>query len=340
MIVSACFVSDLCNVRGGTFAMEQNWSGIFNRDFRAEWNALENGDHCSSPLKRTGDSVVYKLVRVESDGTLVPATDDDVMEVEHMLQDAGKDAPFIECKAKTQDYMADPGLFFPGKSDIHRLDESQLTGSSTASSQKRNARLQEKEKQEDQANSENLNIPVIASSSARLHTGMPGLDQLTIRQLQEAFRVVFGRPTSVKDKRWLRQRLSIMAQKGNSGEANSPPPPAGQSTLAYDTRARNQAKRQRKPTRRFIEESDNKPLGRKFQFSPCGGALVRRRWAPWEVSRLIDGVSKYGAGRWSQIRRLSFPSSCRSSVDLKDKWRNLLRASCFRERPGTRVGRS
>lgn len=35
------------------------------------------------------------------------------------------------------------------------------------------------------------------------------LENLTIRELQEAFRVTFGRPTSVKDKQWLRRRLSI-----------------------------------------------------------------------------------------------------------------------------------
>jgi len=39
-------------------------------------------------------------------------------------------------------------------------------------------------------------------------------------------------------------------------------------------------------------------------------------------------VARYGAGRWSEIRRVAFASySYRTSVDLKDKWRNLIRAS-------------
>ncbi|TKY64285.1 Telomere repeat-binding protein 6 [Spatholobus suberectus] len=53
-----------------------------------------------------------------------------------------------------------------------------------------------------------------------------------------------------------------------------------------------------------------------------------RAWTLVEVIKLVEGVSRCGAGRWSEIKRLSFSSySYRTSVDLKDKWRNLLKAS-------------
>lgn len=53
-----------------------------------------------------------------------------------------------------------------------------------------------------------------------------------------------------------------------------------------------------------------------------------RAWTLVEVMKLVEGVSRCGAGRWSEIKRLSFSSySHRTSVDLKDKWRNLLKAS-------------
>uniref|UniRef100_A0A7N0T2I9 Uncharacterized protein n=1 Tax=Kalanchoe fedtschenkoi TaxID=63787 RepID=A0A7N0T2I9_KALFE len=53
-----------------------------------------------------------------------------------------------------------------------------------------------------------------------------------------------------------------------------------------------------------------------------------RAWTLSEVMKLVEGVSRYGAGKWSEIKRYSFTSyPHRSSVDLKDKWRNLLRAS-------------
>ncbi|XP_062221822.1 uncharacterized protein LOC133921098 [Phragmites australis] len=53
-----------------------------------------------------------------------------------------------------------------------------------------------------------------------------------------------------------------------------------------------------------------------------------RAWTLCEVMKLVDGVARFGAGKWSEIRKLAFASySYRTSVDLKDKWRNLIRAS-------------
>uniref|UniRef100_A0A5B6ZKH8 Uncharacterized protein n=1 Tax=Davidia involucrata TaxID=16924 RepID=A0A5B6ZKH8_DAVIN len=61
------------------------------------------------------------------------------------------------------------------------------------------------------------------------------------------------------------------------------------------------------------------------------GGMRRKHHRPWtlsEVVKLVEGVATHGAGRWSEIKRLAFASySYRTSVDLKDKWRNLLRAS-------------
>ncbi|KAF5787962.1 putative transcription factor MYB-HB-like family [Helianthus annuus] len=61
------------------------------------------------------------------------------------------------------------------------------------------------------------------------------------------------------------------------------------------------------------------------------GGMRRKHHRPWtlsEVVKLVEGVSRHGAGRWSEIKRIAFATcSHRTSVDLKDKWRNLLRAS-------------
>ncbi|CAH2037159.1 unnamed protein product [Thlaspi arvense] len=63
-----------------------------------------------------------------------------------------------------------------------------------------------------------------------------------------------------------------------------------------------------------------------------------RAWTVSEVIKLVEGVSKYGVGKWSEIKRLSFSSfAYRTSVDLKDKWRNLLKAS-FSQNPSKRMG--
>ncbi|XP_076881196.1 uncharacterized protein LOC143529256 isoform X2 [Bidens hawaiensis] len=61
------------------------------------------------------------------------------------------------------------------------------------------------------------------------------------------------------------------------------------------------------------------------------GGMRRKHHRPWtlsEVVKLVEGVSRHGAGRWSEIKRIAFANcSHRTSVDLMDKWRNLLRAS-------------
>nr|GMD17601.1 Telomere repeat-binding protein [Ipomoea batatas] len=61
-------------------------------------------------------------------------------------------------------------------------------------------------------------------------------------------------------------------------------------------------------------------------------------WSLTEVMNLVQGVSKYGVGRWIQIKRLFFRSSPhRTPADLKDKWRNLLSASCGRSQKRRQV---
>lgn len=54
--------------------------------------------------------------------------------------------------------------------------------------------------------------------------------------------------------------------------------------------------------------------------TPKGG-MRRKHHRPWtlnEVIKLVEGVSRYGVGRWSEIKRLAF-ANCpyRTSVDLK-----------------------
>ena len=49
----------------------------------------------------------------------------------------------------------------------------------------------------------------------------------------------------------------------------------------------------------------------------------RHPWTIQEVSWLKKGVQKFGAGKWQEIL-LSYPfPAYRTSIDLKDKWRNL-----------------
>nr|XP_029119398.1 uncharacterized protein LOC105041815 isoform X6 [Elaeis guineensis] len=526
------------------------------------------------------DPVVYQLVRVEGDGRLVPATDDEVMEVEHLLEEDKSGLASDEATKYFDGCVSNEGL--PSKtSDFEGLSQAK---NAEVDSQELNARLEyievmlQKVKQEERLrlSSESLNhctkcmdanhqtldgcngtqackhklqpentsmetapssMALNGSQSVQLegaetHSGpaneavissstvsgtctssMPDfsilkgeicLDNLSIRELQEAFRATFGRQTSVKDKLWLKRRITMgltnscdvpttsfvikdhkivlkevkeepsKLQKSKT-EAGSLPSDQvtdptdgnfhnlptsltnqtedqqvsgkrlGKPLSEYDEKNEDlqmeqfASKRVRKPTRRYIEElsefetrecsarllSSVKNSGHgqsspKSQIRPvhdigsCGTSFstrldslggfgiqvpyvsrvrrgrprknfvslmlqnfvderekrdaetiygddehdlgleefdaagdnvdgnadtepaskggVRRKhhraWTLGEVLKLVEGVARYGAGRWSEIRRLAFASySYRTSVDLKDKWRNLLRAS-------------
>ncbi|XP_023518018.1 uncharacterized protein LOC111781580 isoform X1 [Cucurbita pepo subsp. pepo] len=55
----------------------------------------------------------------------------------------------------------------------------------------------------------------------------------------------------------------------------------------------------------------------------------QKMWTLTEVMQLVDGIAEYGTGRWTHIKRHLFAHSPhRTPIDLRDKWRNLLRASC------------
>lgn len=56
-----------------------------------------------------------------------------------------------------------------------------------------------------------------------------------------------------------------------------------------------------------------------------GRRRVSRKWTQEEVTSLVEGVRLYGAGHWKQIWK-SYRFDGRTPVDLKDKWRNILRS--------------
>ena len=75
---------------------------------------------------------------------------------------------------------------------------------------------------------------------------------------------------------------------------------------------------------------------RKLLTSPDGFAKKSKQHNPWaleEAEALVEGVARCGGGRWADIKKLNYPAIAhRTAVDLKDKWRNLLRIATL---PGT-----
>ncbi|XVE96640.1 hypothetical protein REPUB_Repub02eG0240100 [Reevesia pubescens] len=75
-------------------------------------------------------------------------------------------------------------------------------------------------------------------------------------------------------------------------------------------------------------ESEEERKKTKRSKTACDRRKHQRMWTLTEVIKLVDGIAQYGVGRWTDIKRLLFASSAyRTPVDLRDKWRNLLRSS-------------
>ncbi|KAG2332620.1 hypothetical protein Bca52824_003800 [Brassica carinata] len=65
----------------------------------------------------------------------------------------------------------------------------------------------------------------------------------------------------------------------------------------------------------------------------------QRMWTIDEVVKLLDGISHFGLGKWTDIKNFFFHSaSHRTPVDIRDKWRNLLKASYSNKHNGDEEG--
>ncbi|XP_076885754.1 uncharacterized protein LOC143535359 [Bidens hawaiensis] len=508
---------------------------------------------------RIADPVVYKLARVVGDGIYIPATDDEVMKAEDLI-DHKNSLQYVLDNSHTavctsnddtfdQDFLEDILKFEDPSSQGEKSDA--VVVDTTVDLGKLNPQFEEATQSEstpvDQYG-EPDNVPGSAESEPSSSTvsdswkpdfsklkGEISLDNLSVKELQTTFKATFGRETSVKDKQWLKRRISMglssscdasvttfdiknhkvkkkekiehdnnkdenrhkgsfTGLKGRNTSRDNKTPVVQTQTMEYhfsgsrksvksDARKRHIAfevdnqgnKRVRKPTRRYIEEvsesdtrefsgrpvssvrsSGNGPRTRVrsihniqpvrrplvtrqdslggsgveipyvsrirrgrprenfmalMKFQPYGmgraarlvkkardpqsdndienqelkatpttgwpqklehgeneqyseqsadlnnnsdeghvdlyadidsneniltvptakGGMRRKHHRPWtlsEVVKLVEGVSRHGAGRWSKIKRIAFANcSHRTSVDLKDKWRNLLRAS-------------
>ncbi|XP_066332635.1 uncharacterized protein [Miscanthus floridulus] len=212
--------------------------------------------------KGTSDPVVYQLVRVEGDGTLVPATEDDVLQF---------DLPPIEDVGHVEEFFNNDCMLLK-KPDLE--DGSSKLETLEVHTQKLGADLEDKEP---------LVEPKGIQTAVEMILANDGDKGNHLREAPEV-------------------PLKVSSEKGHIEAVDS----KGVRNLqgkVYSAVAKPKIKR---------------GLTRKHH----------RAWTLCEVVKLVDGVARFGAGKWSEIRKLSFASySYRTSVDLKDKWRNLIRAT-------------
>ncbi|XP_073012026.1 uncharacterized protein [Typha latifolia] len=227
----------------------------------AEVNGKKNSRESEIGNNCVSDPVVYQLVRVEGDGTLVPATEDEVMQFEHLLEDEKTEIPSVEGLAQSENAEVEPRKLDSRLEYIEVISEKvkqeerlllsceSLDVNANSLGGKSSHCPNTEESQNDMIHSENPSIEAAPNSAAlngnpsgeientvrcsgptndavnsnsslpktctsskpdfSLIEGEVCLDNLTIRELQEAFRATFGRQTSVKDKLWLKRRIAM-----------------------------------------------------------------------------------------------------------------------------------
>ncbi|KAG5248754.1 myb family transcription factor [Salix suchowensis] len=191
---------------------------------------IHNSTSLSSP-KQISDPVVYKLVRLEGDGRIVPATDDELIEVESLLIDEKCEMHVVADPGQTVGCISNEGSS-TGIAQLESLEGLLQSRNKEAGSDKLNARLEEtvpslapslSESHFNQSGSagecfHSSDNPVAAGSTLSAVTTKPDfsklkgeicLDNLSIKELHETFKATFGRETTVKDKQWLKRRISM-----------------------------------------------------------------------------------------------------------------------------------
>ncbi|XVF25200.1 hypothetical protein REPUB_Repub13aG0192800 [Reevesia pubescens] len=201
-------------------------------DGKFEETGLEKSNLVLSSPKHVADPVVYKLVRVEGDGRLVPATDDELMEVEGLLENEKRETHIVADTGQALGCFSNElsSTAMPQLESSEGLSQSENTEADT---KKLSARLEETVPSGAQSLSDDhvtqsgsvgerskpLDGPIEGgSTSAGCISSKPDfsklkgemcLDNLSIKELHEVFKATFGRDTTVKDKQWLKRRIAM-----------------------------------------------------------------------------------------------------------------------------------
>ncbi|XP_011040062.1 PREDICTED: uncharacterized protein LOC105136426 isoform X2 [Populus euphratica] len=192
---------------------------------------IRNSTSSLSSPKQISDPVVYKLVRLEGDGRIVPATDDELMEVESLLIDDKCEMHIVADPGQTVGCISNEGSS-SGIAQLESLEGLLQSRNKEADPDKLNARLEEtapslapslSESHFNQSGSfgecsHSSDKLVAGGSTLSVVTSKPDfsklkgeicLDNLSIKELHETFKATFGRETTVKDKQWLKRRISM-----------------------------------------------------------------------------------------------------------------------------------
>jgi len=127
------------------------------------------------------------------------------------------------------------------------------------------------------------------------------------------------------------------APPATAAPAAPPPRRSSRATLEFAPPAAAPAAAPPAPKRRAAEAAEGEAARMARPPPPPPPSVPRaqkahRPWSAAEVGALVDGVAVFGRGQWADIKALPAVAATlaqRSSVDLKDKWRNLSRVAAL-----------
>ncbi|XP_047941378.1 uncharacterized protein LOC125188517 isoform X5 [Salvia hispanica] len=193
------------------------------------------------PLQDTADPVVYQLVRVDGNGRLVPATDDEVISAKDLLEDdkckvrdidagqtlgcsinsgskscgskraevEGSGQPqlkVLEVGTEKKNMSPDSEIGYT-KVDVMHEEISKFVPNAVDVSECQSGSVEGCSKHLDESEKANSPVGTDIRPDFSLLNGEIHLDSLSVKDLQEIFQATFGRQTSVKDKQWLKRRI-------------------------------------------------------------------------------------------------------------------------------------
>ena len=112
----------------------------------------------------------------------------------------------------------------------------------------------------------------------------------------------------------------------SDSESAGEPPVRSRNSIGGGNRKMNQ-------TRKSIDNGNSTSAGNGRR------SKHHKPWALEEAEALVEGVARGGGGKWADIKKLGFAAiEHRTAVDLKDKWRNLLRIAMLPQQPVKTAG--
>ncbi|KAF2555155.1 hypothetical protein F2Q68_00013578 [Brassica cretica] len=354
---------------GGMFGSVEDYGEMFQ-----DAVAHTSGASLSSE-NQIENPVVYKLVRVAQDGRLVPATDEEMLEVKDLVENNENDMSVVPDPGQYE-YITDEG----SPSQFLQLDS--LEGSVTITpkhiirfpypTQLLNPGFFQSETAEAYTDNLNSRLEVcpppleLLQSKEELVYGsqmpfplldtnyhssneLPGDEEFVLSEVLLQEPVCFSSDGCAMPEE---SNLSVSQSQLNSDvkRVSGVKSVSGPDQKKLTTHRQSYKDHSKPEVDEDIMEpeymdssgdsSDDSSYNRVDR--PVTQSAMRRKhhraWSLSEVKNLVEGVSKYGVGKWSVIKRLAYSSfPHRTPVDLKDKWRNLLKA-CFARAPLNKMG--